>query len=68
MEEQVNGTIEERNLQSFSKVCTTYMLWQPLITKTNDHTSSKSLKSDIEWKVHKRTRQGVSAKLESYIY
>ena len=22
---------------------TTYVLWQPLITKTNDHTSSKSL-------------------------
>ena len=44
------------------------MLWQPLITKTNDHTSSKSLKLDIRWEVHKRTRQGVSAKLESYIY
>ena len=44
------------------------MLWQPLITKTNDHTSGKSLKVDIKWKVHKRTRQGVSAKLESYIY
>ena len=44
------------------------MLWQPLITKTNDHTSGKSLKSDIEWEVYKRTRQGVSAKLESYIY
>ena len=44
------------------------MLWQPLITKTNDHTSSKSLKVDIKWEVHKRTRQGVSAKLELYIY
>jgi len=44
------------------------MLWQPLITKTNDHTSSKSLKLDIKWEVHKRTQQGVSAKLESYIY
>jgi len=43
-------------------------LWQPLITKTNDHTSSKSLKLNIRWEVHKRTRQGVSAKLESYIY
>ena len=31
------------------------MLWQPLITKTNDHTSSKSLKLDIKWEVHKRT-------------
>ena len=29
---------------------------------------SKSLKLDIKWEVHKRTRQGVSAKLESYIY
>ena len=44
------------------------ILWQPLITKTNDHISSKSLKLDIEWEVHKRTQQGVSAKLESYIY
>ena len=38
------------------------------ITKINNHTSSKSLKSEIEWKVHKRTQQEVSAKLESYIY
>ena len=37
------------------------LLWQPLITKTNDYTSSKSLKLDIKWEVHKRTRQGVSA-------
>ena len=44
------------------------ILWQPLITKTNDHTSGKSLKMDIKWEVHKRTQQGVSAKLESYIY
>ena len=43
------------------------MLWQPLITKTNDYTSSKSLRVDIKWEVHKRTWQGVSAKLESYI-
>ena len=42
--------------------------WQPLITKTNDYTSSKSLKLDIKWEVHKRTQQGVSAKLESYLY
>jgi len=26
------------------------------------------LKWDIKWEIHKRTRQGVSAKLESYIY
>ena len=44
------------------------LLWQPLITKTNDHTSGKFLKLDIKWEVHKRTRQGASAKLESYIY
>jgi len=30
--------------------------------------TSKSLKLDIMWEFHKRTRQGVSAKLESYIY
>jgi len=29
---------------------------------------SKSLRSDIMWEFHKRTRQGVSAKLEFYIY
>jgi len=46
----------------------TSLLWQPLITKINDHTSGKSLKLDIKWEVHKRTRQGVSAKLVSYIY
>ena len=45
-----------------------WVLWQPLITKTNNHTSGKSLKWDIKWEVHKRTQQGVSAKLESYIY
>ena len=44
------------------------MLWQLLITKTNNYTSSKSLKLDIKWEFHKRTQQGVSAKLESYIY
>jgi len=44
------------------------MLWQPLVTKINDYTSSKSLNMDIKWEVHKRTQQGVSAKLESYIY
>ena len=27
-----------------------------------------NLNMDIKWEVHKRTRQGVSAKLESYIY
>ena len=37
------------------------VLWQPLITKTNDHTSGKSLKLDIKWEVHKRTRQGASS-------
>ena len=44
------------------------MLWQLLVIKTNDYTSGKSLNMNIKWKVHKRTRQGVSAKLESYIY
>ena len=44
------------------------LLWQPLITKTNDHTNNKSLKADIKQEVHKRTEQGISAKLESYIY
>ena len=30
--------------------------------------TSKSLRSDIIWEFYKRTWQGVSAKLESYIY
>jgi len=46
----------------------TLMLWQPLVTKTNDYTSGKSLNMNIKWEVYKRTQQGVSAKLESYIY
>ena len=37
------------------------VLWQLLITKTNDYTSGKSLRVDIKWEFHKRTRQGVSA-------
>jgi len=37
-----------------------FLLWQPLITKTNDHTSGKSLKLDIKWEVHKRTQQGTT--------
>jgi len=45
-----------------------FLLWQLLDTKSNDYTSGKSLSIDIKWEVHKRTRQGVSAKLESYIY
>ena len=45
-----------------------FVLWQPLDTKSNDYTSGKSLSIDIKWKVHKRTWQEVSAKLESYIY
>ena len=44
------------------------LLWQSLITKINDYTSGKFLKLDIKWEVHKRTQQGVSAKLEFYIY
>ena len=44
------------------------LLWQLLVIKTNDYTSGKSLNMDIKWEVHKRTQQGVSAKLESYIY
>jgi len=53
----------------WSKVLgTDQLLWQLLITKTNDYTSGKSLKVDIKWEVHKRTQQGVSAKLEFYIY
>ena len=49
----------------YANYCTPYskgpLLWQPLITKTNDYTSSKSLRMDIEWEFHKETQQGVSA-------
>ena len=34
-----------------------------MITQT-----SKPLKVDIVWEVHKRTQQGVSSLLESYLY
>ena len=44
------------------------LLQQLLVTKTNDYTRGKSLNMNIKWEVHKRTRQEVSAKLESYIY
>ena len=37
------------------------VLWQPLITKTNDYTSGKSLRVNIKWEFHKRTWQEVSA-------
>ena len=33
MGEKVDGTIEERNLQSFSKACTTYTLMTPALGK-----------------------------------
>ena len=32
------------------------LLWQPLITKTNDNTNNKPLSRDIKWEIHKRTR------------
>jgi len=44
------------------------VLWQPLITRTNDHTNGKSLRMDIKWEFHKRTRQGVLAALLLYLY
>jgi len=43
------------------------MLWQPLVTMTNSNTSNKSL-SRISSGDHKRTQQGVSAELLSYLY
>jgi len=56
------------HIYSIDTVLYPYVLWQPLVTKTNDYTSGKSLNMNIKWEVHKRTQQGVSAKLESYIY
>ena len=44
------------------------LLWQPLVTKTNDCTSGKFLNIDIKWEVHKRTQQEVSSILEFYLY
>ena len=43
------------------------LLWQPLVTKTNNHTSNKSL-SRISSRDHKRTWQEVSAELLPYLY
>ena len=65
--QQFKRESECKEISSYS-IQTLQMLWQPLIKKTNDHTSGKSLKLDIKWEVHKRTWQEVSAKLESYIY
>ena len=45
----------------------TYLLWQPLVTMTNNNTNNKSL-SRISSGDHKRTQQGVSARLLSYLY
>ena len=66
---KIKNKKNENKISLLSLTLTTYlfvifeswMLWQPLITKTNDYTSSKSLKLDIKWKVHKRTQQRVSA-------
>ena len=52
MGEKVDGTIEERNLQSFSKACTTYTSMTPALGKwvTNSATwivDSKDYKNEI---------------------
>ena len=44
-----------------------YLLWQPLVITTNSNTSNKSL-SRISSGDHKRTQQGVSARLLPYLY
>ena len=56
-----------RNAES-QKVVEFYCCGNHQTQSPMDHTTSKSLKLDNKWEVHKRTRQGVSAKLESYIY
>jgi len=43
------------DLQSSSDHASLSVLWQPLITRTNDHTNGKYLRMDIKWKFHKRT-------------
>ena len=43
------------------------MLWQSLVTMTNNNISNKSL-SRISSGDHKRTWQGVSARLLPYLY
>ena len=53
--------------QNYSQYIVSLVLWQPLVTKTNSNTSNKSL-SRISSGNHKRTQQGVSAVLESYLY
>jgi len=63
------SSLETRTIEDqLKKTCRVYCCsnhlsqWQ-MITQ-----ASKSLKVDIMWEVHKKTQQGVSAKLESYIY
>jgi len=43
------------------------LLWQPLVTTTNSNISNKPL-SRISSRDHKRTQQGVSVGLLSYLY
>ena len=50
-----------------SRAITNHVLWQPLVTMTNNYTSSKSL-NRISSRDHKRTQQGVSAELLPYLY
>ena len=44
-----------------------WVLWQPLITKTNSNITSKSLNRILS-RNHKRTQQGVPDVLLSYLY
>ena len=50
-----------KDVQKFLGLANYYLLWQPLITRTNDYTRCNPLSGSIKWGIHKRTRQGVSA-------
>ena len=61
---EINKHIEKINVAAIDS---NSMLWQPLVTKTNSNTASKSL-NRISSGNHKRTQQEVSAVLLLYLY
>ena len=61
---EINKHIEKINVAAIDS---NSMLWQPLVTKTNSNTASKSL-NRISSGNYKRTQQEVSAVLLLYLY
>ena len=71
--DMVTITITQLYTIEGSRTIISYLLWQPLDTKSNSQSpiatqASKALSRQLSEENHKRTQQGVSTKLESYIY